>query len=76
MQFDLRTMAEHMGGVAWGVVIVLCHHVHLLDRRDDRALLHLPPGHQAVAQVRARGGPLPEAGQDQGGDRRLRTAQQ
>jgi len=23
MQFDLRTMAEHMGGVAWGVVIVL-----------------------------------------------------
>ena len=23
MQFDLRTMAEHMGAVAWGVVIVL-----------------------------------------------------
>ena len=23
MQFDLRTMAEHMGGVAWAVVIVL-----------------------------------------------------
>src|SRR5881409_3646398 len=23
MQFDLRTMAEHMGGVAWGVVFVL-----------------------------------------------------
>jgi len=23
MQFDLRTMAEHMGGVAWGVVTVL-----------------------------------------------------
>ena len=23
MQFDLRTMAEHMGGVAWGVVVVL-----------------------------------------------------
>src|SRR5260370_1729088 len=23
MQFDLRTMLEHMGGVAWGVVIVL-----------------------------------------------------
>jgi biopolymer transport protein ExbB/biopolymer transport protein TolQ len=23
MQFDLRTMFEHMGGVAWGVVIVL-----------------------------------------------------
>ena len=23
MQFDLRTMAEHMGGVAWGVVILL-----------------------------------------------------
>ena len=23
MQFDLRTMVEHMGGVAWGVVIVL-----------------------------------------------------
>jgi biopolymer transport protein ExbB/biopolymer transport protein TolQ len=23
MQFDLKTMAEHMGGVAWGVVIVL-----------------------------------------------------
>ena len=23
MQFDLRTMAEHKGGVAWGVVIVL-----------------------------------------------------
>jgi biopolymer transport protein ExbB/biopolymer transport protein TolQ len=23
MQFDLRTMAEHMGGVAWGVVITL-----------------------------------------------------
>src|SRR5919197_513567 len=23
MQFDLRSMAEHMGGVAWGVVIVL-----------------------------------------------------
>ena len=24
MQFDLRTMAEHMGGVAWGVVILEC----------------------------------------------------
>jgi biopolymer transport protein ExbB/biopolymer transport protein TolQ len=23
MQFDMRTMAEHMGGVAWAVVIVL-----------------------------------------------------
>ena len=23
MQFDIRTMAEHMGAVAWGVVIVL-----------------------------------------------------
>ena len=23
MQFDLRTMAEHMGAVAWGVVILL-----------------------------------------------------
>src|SRR5437899_723303 len=23
MQFDLRTMAEHLGGVAWGVLIVL-----------------------------------------------------
>ena len=23
MQFDLRSMAEHMGGVAWGVVVVL-----------------------------------------------------
>src|SRR5215831_4347837 len=23
MQFDIRTMFEHMGGVAWGVVIVL-----------------------------------------------------
>ena len=23
MQFDIRTMAEHMGGVAWAVVIVL-----------------------------------------------------
>ena len=23
MQFDIRSMAEHMGGVAWGVVIVL-----------------------------------------------------
>src|ERR1041384_6574166 len=23
MQFDLRSMAEHMGGVAWGVVFVL-----------------------------------------------------
>ena len=23
MQFDLRTMAEHMGGVAWAVVIIL-----------------------------------------------------
>ena len=24
MQFDLRTMAEHMGAVAWGVVILEC----------------------------------------------------
>ena len=24
MQFDIRTMAEHMGGVAWGVVILEC----------------------------------------------------
>ena len=23
MQFDIRTMAEHMGAVAWGVVILL-----------------------------------------------------
>ena len=23
MQFDLRSMMEHMGGVAWGVVITL-----------------------------------------------------
>ena len=23
MQFDIRSMAEHMGGVAWAVVIVL-----------------------------------------------------
>ena len=71
MQFDLRTMAEHMGGVAWGVVIVLAiMSIYSIGVMIERYWTYTP-GHQAVPQVRARGRPLPEAGQDQGGDRRL-----
>ena len=74
MQFDLRTMAEHMGGVAWAVVIVLFIMSIYSIARHDRALLDLPPGDAAVAQVRARGGALHEAEQDQRGDRASPTA--
>jgi len=38
MQFDLRTMAEHMGGVAWGVVFVLSvmsiYSIGVIDRKS------------------------------------------
>ena len=71
MQFDLRTMVEHMGGVAWGVVIVLAiMSIYSIGVMIERYYTY-QPGHQAVAQVRPRGRPLPEAGQDQGGHRRL-----
>ena len=50
MQFDLRTMAEHMGGVAWGVVIVLLIMSIYSIARHDRALLR--PISQATKQSR------------------------
>ena len=71
MQFDLRRMAEHMGGVAWGVVIVLfIMSIYSIAVMIERYCTYKKATEQSrkYAPDVAR---FLKAGQDQGSHRRL-----
>ena len=72
MQFDLRSMAEHMGAVAWAVVIVL----FIMSMYSIAVMIERYWTFRQATQQSRKYAPevarYLKAGQDQGGDRRLR----
>ena len=65
-------MFRQMTIYAWARRDHPVRHVVLVDRRGDRALLHLQPGAQAVEAVCAAGGEAPQGRPPEGGDRAVR----